>query len=62
MIKRFIKKLIPFYTAYSRSTKSTIHNQSYWGYVRFRLTGKCNGGGIIQSIQHVQLLTFARSM
>ena len=22
MIKRFIKKLIPFYTAYSRSTKS----------------------------------------
>lgn len=45
MIKRFIKKLIPFYTAYSRSTKSTIHNQSYWGYVKFRLSGKCNGGG-----------------
>lgn len=45
MIKRFIKKLIPFYTAYSRSTKSTIHNQSYWSYVKFRLFGKCNGGG-----------------
>lgn len=45
MIKRFIKKLIPFYTAYSRSTKSTIHNQSYWSYVQFRLSGKCNGGG-----------------
>lgn len=45
MIKRFIKKLIPFYTAYSRSTKSTIHNQSYWGYVLFRLSGRCSRGG-----------------
>lgn len=45
MIKQFIKKLIPFYTAYSRSTKSTIHNQSYWSYVLFRLSGRCNGGG-----------------
>ena len=45
MIKRFIKKLIPFYTAYSISTKSTIHNQSYWSYVLFRLSGRCNGGG-----------------
>lgn len=44
MIKQFIKKLIPFYTAYSRSTKSTIHNQSYWSYVLFRLSGRCNGG------------------
>ena len=47
MIKQFIKKLIPFYTAYSRSTKSTIHNQSYWSYVLFRLSGRCNGGGDI---------------
>ena len=45
MIKHFIKKLIPFYTAYFRSTKSTIHNQSYWGYVKFILTGRCNRGG-----------------
>lgn len=45
MIKQIIKKLIPFYTAYSRSTKSTIHNQSYWGYVLFRLSGRCNRGG-----------------
>lgn len=45
MIKQFIKKLIPFYTAYTRSTKSTIHNQSYWSYVLFRLSGRCNGGG-----------------
>ncbi len=45
MIKRFIKKLIPFYTAYSRSTKSTIHNQSYWSYVLFRLSGRCSRGG-----------------
>ena len=45
MIKRFIKKLIPFYTAYSRSTKSTIHNQSYWSYVLFRLSGRCSLGG-----------------
>ena len=45
MIKQFIKKLIPFYTAYSRSTKSTIHNQSYWSYVLFRLSGRCNRGG-----------------
>lgn len=44
MIKRFIKKLIPFYTAYSRSTKSTIHNQSYWSYALFRLSGRCNRG------------------
>ena len=45
MIKQFIKKLIPFYTAYSRSTKSTIHNQSYWSYVLFRLSGRCSRGG-----------------
>lgn len=45
MIKQFIKKLIPFYTAYTRSTKSTIHNQSYWSYVLFRLSGRCDGGG-----------------
>lgn len=45
MIKHFIKKLIPFYTAYSRSTKSTIHNQSYWSYVLFRLSGRCSLGG-----------------
>lgn len=45
MIKQLIKKLIPFYTAYSRSTKSTIHNQSYWSYVLFRLSGRCNRGG-----------------
>ena len=62
MIKQFIKKLIPFYTAYSRSTKSTIHNQSYWSYVKFRLFGKCNGGGISRFTQRVQLLTFVRYM
>lgn len=45
MIKQFIKKLIPFYTAYSRSTKSTIHNQSYWSYVLFRLSGRWAIGG-----------------
>lgn len=45
MIKTILKKLIPFYTAYSRSTKSTIHNQSYWSYVRFRLLGRCSEGG-----------------
>ena len=45
MIKQFIKKLIPFYTAYTRSTKSTIHNQSYWSSVKFILTGKCNKMG-----------------
>lgn len=44
MIKTILKRLIPFYTAYSRSTKSTIHNQSYWSYVRFRLSGRCGGG------------------
>lgn len=55
MIKHFIKKLIPFYTAYFRSTKSTIHNQSYWGYVKFKLTGKCNKmGGIFRYILPVQ--------
>lgn len=62
MIKSLIQRIIPFYSSYKRSVSTPIHNQSYWGYVRFRLTGKCNGGGIIQSIQHVQLLTFARSM
>ena len=45
MIKPLIKKLIPFYAPYSRSTKSTIHNQSYWSYVLFRLSGRCNRGG-----------------
>ena len=44
-IKSLIKNIIPFYNAYVKSTKSTIHNQSYWGYVMFRLSGRCNSGG-----------------
>ena len=45
MIKSILKRLIPFYSSYQKSASTTIHNQSYRGYVRFRLTGKCNGGG-----------------
>lgn len=44
-IKSFVKKMIPFYISYIKSRKSTIHNQTYFGYVLFRLTGKCNQGG-----------------
>ena len=44
MIKSLVQRLIPFYLSYKRSVSTPIHNQSYWGYVRFRLTGKCNGG------------------
>lgn len=44
-IKSLIKNIIPFYNAYVKSTKSTIHNQSYWGYIMFRLSGRCNRGG-----------------
>lgn len=45
IIKRIIKALIPFYLAYARSASSTIHNQSYLNYLRFRLTGSCGKGG-----------------
>ena len=44
-IKTWIKKMIPFYMSYARSRKSTIHNQTYFGYVLFRLSGRCNRGG-----------------
>ena len=45
MIKSVIQRMIPFYSSYKKSVSTQIHNQSYWGYVRFRLTGKCKGGG-----------------
>jgi len=41
LIKRILKKLIPFYTSYLKSASSSVHNQSYFNYVMFRLTGKC---------------------
>lgn len=54
-IKKIIKSIIPFYSSYTKSSRSTIHNQTYWSYVRFRLSGSCSGGGIIPYIQHVLL-------
>lgn len=44
-IKSLIKNIIPFYNSYVKSAKSTIHNQSYFGYVIFRLSGRCSRGG-----------------
>lgn len=44
-IKSLIKNLIPFYNSYVKSRQSTIHNQTYWGYVSFRLSGCCSRGG-----------------
>lgn len=43
-LKQIIKTIIPFYSSYINSLKSTIHNQSYFGYVMFRLLGSCGGG------------------
>ncbi len=45
LVKRIVKSLIPFYSSYIKSLSSTIHNQSYLNYVRFRLTGKCSNWG-----------------
>lgn len=45
MIKSLVQRFIPFYLSYKRLVNTPIHNQSYWGYVRFRLTGKCKWGG-----------------
>lgn len=44
-VKRIIKVLIPFYSSYVKSVSSGVHNQSYWNYVRFRLTGNCSKAG-----------------
>lgn len=44
-LKQIIKTIIPFYSSYINSLKSTIHNQSYFGYVIFRLSGSCGGVG-----------------
>lgn len=57
LVKRIVKSLIPFYSSYIKSLSSTIHNQSYLNYVRFRLTGKCSnwGGGTILPIPRVLL-------
>lgn len=43
-IKSLIKNLIPFYNSYVKSRQSTIHNQTYWGYVSYRLSGYCSRG------------------
>lgn len=45
LIKRIIKVLIPFYSSYVKSVSSGVHNQSYYTYVMFRLTGKCGRYG-----------------
>lgn len=44
-IKKVIKVLIPFYSSFVKSASSEVHNQSYWNYIRFRLTGSCGRGG-----------------
>ena len=44
-IKKVIKVLIPFYSSFVKSASSGVHNQSYWNYIRFRLTGSCGRGG-----------------
>lgn len=44
-VKRIIKVLIPFYSSYVKSVSSGVHNQSYWNYVRFGLTGNCSKAG-----------------
>lgn len=49
ILVRLIKALIPYYLAYSKSVKSGIHNQSYWNYVKFRISGKCNKWGVFSS-------------
>lgn len=45
LIKNFIKRLVPFYYSYIKSVNTGIHNQSYWNYVLFRLTGRCSKWG-----------------
>ena len=42
-LKQIIKTIIPFYSSDINSLKSTIHNQSCFGYVIFRLSGSCGG-------------------
>lgn len=49
MIKAIVKRLIPFYSSYIKSASSSIHNQSYFNYVKFRITGICNRGGVLSS-------------
>lgn len=51
-LKQIIKTIIPFYSSYINSLKSTIHNQSYFGYVMFRLLGSC-GGGVLSGSLHL---------
>lgn len=61
-IKSLIKNLIPFYNSYVKSRQSTIHNQTYWGYVSFRLSGCCSRGGIPRSIVPVRYPISGRFM
>ena len=61
-IKSLIKNLIPFYNSYVKSRQSTIHNQTYWGYVSFRLLGCCSLGGISRSIVPVRYPISGRFM
>lgn len=44
-IKKIVKSVIPFYSSYVNSTRSLIHNQSYFNYVRYRISGSCNRMG-----------------
>lgn len=43
--KCLIKRMIPFYMAYKKSKSTTISNQTFLGFVRFKLTGRCDNYG-----------------
>lgn len=44
-IKSIVKGCFPFYNSYIKSVQSGIHNQTYFGYIIYRISGRCNGGG-----------------
>ncbi len=56
-IKSIVKGCFPFYNSYIKSVQSGIHNQSYFGYIIYRISGRCNGGGITQYTKLVLLPT-----
>lgn len=61
-IKTLIKKVIPFYMSYTKSRKSTIHNQTFFEYVIFRLTGRCNRGGVFPCSLYLYNSQYAKNI
>ena len=60
--KRIVKALIPFYGSYVKSASTLVHNQTYFNYVKFRLTGQCSKWGTYYPVHPTCTIANARKI